>query len=518
MNQVSKRRLWKLSLAAALAAALMVPAAAWAADGDLAAGSTVSTTVKAQATAQTYDTSHTSPTPKRSGQIVGDGSYAIISASDTTTLKQVVGVKKNSKANNASAMLQAQKANKAQKWTITYSRKSGAYVIVNARSKKVLSVKSAKNGGNVVQTKSKNVKKATTINVSKFPKKQLWKFVATKTGYKIVSRAKSSLVLNVDGNNINVAKSNNSEEQRFWLGSTTKWKKNNLLQNGYYTLRPQSETNVLGLAKSQFVNGTKFTLAEDKANLDQAFEIAHISGSTYKITVVSTGKALTVSGSDVVQKTYSGANTQKWTAQAAADGSGVVFTSKGKQLGYNGTNAVAGSNACAWAVSPTTTRRTNLQLRALAKANQYGGKSTLCEEDDCYYYIALDMSGHQIVLFARDDTDQEWEIEDQWRCSTMGHGTIQFRAVKKHPNIRTTGTVRETNPDPYGHGYSAYYWTHIGYGSWFHSTLYSPGSHRSSDGRLGYSISNGCIRNPIDKAKWLYTHLAHIPTGISIYL
>ena len=512
MKLSPKKRTWSLALAMALAAALMAPAAAWAADGALATGAKQSSAVSAQAV-KTYDTEYTSPTATKKGQVVSDGTYALVSASDSDMLKKVVGVKGNSKGNKANVMLQSQTANKSQKWNINYCRTSKAYVITNARSKKVLAISGKKNGANVYQVKNKNAKNEVTINKSKFKKQQLWNFVATKTGYKIVSKAKSSLALNVNGDNITVATSDNSADQRFWLAETTKWKAGNVLQNGYYTLRPKGEADVLGLAVNQFVNGTKFKLAKDEGALSQAFQLTSLGGNVYRIAVVSTGKSLAVSGGVVVQQKTNASSAQKWTATTTDEG--VTFKCQGKYLTMSGGYAAVSDTPQVWSVSPTTTEYTQLQLRGLSKANQYGGRSKLSKKFDCYFYLALDISSHQLMVFSRDDTDEVWDLEDQWRCSTMAHDTTQWKLCKKHPNIRTSGAFMYTN-DP-SKGYSAYYWTHIGYGSWFHSTLFRPGTKSNQDSRLGYNISRGCIRNPIAKAKWLQDHLKDTPTGLSRY-
>ena len=171
-----------------------------------------------------------------------------------------------------------------------------------------------------------------------------------------------------------------------------------------------------------------------------------------------------------------------------------------------------------WRLSPTTTKWTGVKLKALAKANQYGGNSNLSKSADSYFYLALDIGAHKLTVLSRDDDDEQWDVENQWTVSTMGKGTIQYKSMRKHPNIRTTGAYKYTNDNCYEKGYSAYYWTHINYGSWFHSTLYSPGTMRSADARLGYSISNGCIRNPINKVKWLQSQIKDTRCGMSWYV
>lgn len=62
-------------------------------------------------------------------------------------------------------------------------------------------------------------------------------------------------------------------------------------------------------------------------------------------------------------------------------------------------------------------------------------------------------------------------------------------------------------------GYSCYYWTQF-YGDYlFHSILYNPYSHVVQDGRLGASLSHGCVRLAIGDAKWIYDT---IPRGTTV--
>ena len=69
----------------------------------------------------------------------------------------------------------------------------------------------------------------------------------------------------------------------------------------------------------------------------------------------------------------------------------------------------------------------------------------------------------------------------------------------------------------FGHGYTAYYWTDYWLGAWaFHSILYQEGTFDVQDGRLGQHVSMGCIRLPIEEAKWLQDNVPY-DTKVVIY-
>ncbi len=65
----------------------------------------------------------------------------------------------------------------------------------------------------------------------------------------------------------------------------------------------------------------------------------------------------------------------------------------------------------------------------------------------------------------------------------------------------------------FGEGYSCYYYTQF-YGDYlFHTILYDPGTFNVQDGRLGESISHGCVRMSLEDAKWIWDI---IPYGTTV--
>lgn len=64
------------------------------------------------------------------------------------------------------------------------------------------------------------------------------------------------------------------------------------------------------------------------------------------------------------------------------------------------------------------------------------------------------------------------------------------------------------------HGYRCWYYTQFKNNYLFHSILYNlDGSIR--DDRLGYKISNGCVRLEINNAKWIYSN---VPENSLVYI
>ena len=81
------------------------------------------------------------------------------------------------------------------------------------------------------------------------------------------------------------------------------------------------------------------------------------------------------------------------------------------------------------------------------------------------------------------------------------------------PTIK--GTFKVTGKGyVFGSGYSCYYYTQF-YGDYlFHSVLYDEGAFDVQDGRLGESLSHGCVRLAIEDAKWIWDN---VPYGSTVH-
>ena len=66
-----------------------------------------------------------------------------------------------------------------------------------------------------------------------------------------------------------------------------------------------------------------------------------------------------------------------------------------------------------------------------------------------------------------------------------------------------------------GTGHTCYYYTQYSGDYLFHSILYHEGTFIPLDDRMGMHISGGCVRLPIDQARWIYNT---IPAGTKVSL
>lgn len=65
-------------------------------------------------------------------------------------------------------------------------------------------------------------------------------------------------------------------------------------------------------------------------------------------------------------------------------------------------------------------------------------------------------------------------------------------------------------------GYTCYYYTQF-YGDYlFHSIPYYQGTFNPMDSRMGMHISQGCVRLPIGRAKWIWDNVP-LATKVVIY-
>lgn len=67
----------------------------------------------------------------------------------------------------------------------------------------------------------------------------------------------------------------------------------------------------------------------------------------------------------------------------------------------------------------------------------------------------------------------------------------------------------------FGSGYTCYYWTQFFGDYLFHSELYYPGTFTWMEGTMGVPASHGCVRLPLDRAKWIYDTIPSRTTVLS---
>ena len=120
------------------------------------------------------------------------------------------------------------------------------------------------------------------------------------------------------------------------------------------------------------------------------------------------------------------------------------------------------------------------------------------------YLLMVDTNDCWVGVFT--GSRGNWNPKYYWRCSVGKDST---------PTIKGVFTT-ETSSLHFGeeHGYSCWYATQI-YGDYlFHSVKFQPGSQTApKDTRLGRHISMGCVRLPLEDARWIYYN---IPDGTTV--
>lgn len=117
------------------------------------------------------------------------------------------------------------------------------------------------------------------------------------------------------------------------------------------------------------------------------------------------------------------------------------------------------------------------------------------------WLIAVSKSSHRVCVYY--GSKGKWKLKKYWKCTTGAKGT---------PTPSGKFSVPKTNTYQYTFGrkdgYSVWYTTRIYKGYLFHSVLYTPGSKANFfDGRLGYSLSHGCVRLALPNAKWIQDNI-----------
>lgn len=118
------------------------------------------------------------------------------------------------------------------------------------------------------------------------------------------------------------------------------------------------------------------------------------------------------------------------------------------------------------------------------------------------YIILVNCNTHKVGIFQ--GWSGNWNPVNYWDCTT---------GAPSSPTVK--GTFRVGSKGYYfDSGSSRCYWYTQFYGNYlFHSVLYSKYNGSLVDGRLGMSLSHGCVRLDINNAKWIYDN---IPVGTTV--
>ena len=476
-----------------LAVVLCAPAAAWAEDGGLAAGTAIASQAEGDQEAPAANAFVQSTAKldvdKSQGWLVANGTYYFALASDAT---QVMG---------SGGYVQAKSGAKAQKWSIKFDYNTQCYTITNAKTGKVLAAKGKAKSGSVL-TEAKLKKKSQSLTKwSGVPRytvpipTQRWKLKSDKDGYYLVSAVNKTMVVDLSGGRAHLTKEKNAKQSHFWFVGASGTYTADGLANATYTLKSQAGKGFLNIGSSSIKKNAVAKVGNALTLWGQMFDFEYAGGGYYKIVNYNSGLVLTGKGGKVYQADYANKTKlyQQWKPViVGADGAIQLVNRKtGQALAASGSHLVLAAASASdvsqrWSINPTTTGLTTVGKKALRRANKKTSKTR--------HMIVIDMTAHEYFLFHKANKDKSgapWELEDTSRCST-GRGKITWQGVTStgsYPN-RVSGVP-------------AKWCIWASHGSWIHSIVtYGP----QGDNQMGWFISAGCIRLPYKQAEYVFKH------------
>ena len=306
-----------------------------------------------------------------------------------------------------------------------------------------------------------------------------------------------------------------SKGARFWFTKT------DIIPDGLYILSLPSTGTLLAVKDESTSNGTKLVVQESQDSRSEVFSFKRAGTNTYRMTNYLSNKRVEVKdgstneGAVVCQNAASAKALQKWKVMLQRDGtytftnkaSGKLLSSAGK--GKDGASVQSRddvgaatqrwkitsiSKANAAALGPEPTPEEAAEARAIAFAKSVDSSTN--------YFITVDLTNHWVCIFKGAKGSRT--LYKSWICSTGKPGN-------ETPTGEYTVGFKQYS---FGSGYTVYYATaFIGTLYLFHSIKYDEGTFKVQDGRLGQSVSEGCVRLSLANAKWIYSN---IPAGTKV--
>ena len=432
---------------------------------------------------------------ERCDALMPEGVFELQSALSGSLVADVASC---SAASGANVQIYARNGSPAQKWDVRLaSADVGSYTLQSIGSGLYLAVDG-------------------TGNVCQLPKsvgdRALW-LPDLANGSYVLRNVATGKALDVtggsakSGTNVQTYTANGTIAQSFSLKST------DLLGTGTYVIRSSMASGkVLDVKGASSSNGANVQLYSENGTGAQKWRIAKGRDGLYTITNCNSGKVLDVAngkafnGANVQQYGSNGTAAQKWRLSWDAASGGLVFASAidpSFALDIKGASTANGANAQlyeanrtqaqAFTLKPTTYQPDTVRSRMESKAQGYSSSTN--------WLIMVDTTSNYLGVFR--GSRGNWKVDKYWICST---------GKKSTPTVLGQFTVTGKGYS-FGHGYTCYYYTQF-YGDYLiHSVKYYQGTFRVLDGRMGVNISEGCVRLPLDRAKWIYDT---IPYGTKV--
>ena len=466
---------------------------------------------------------------------IADGIYTINSLKSYSS---VFNMKGGSSADYTPVQLQtADNMKLAQRFQVLYVGLVGGEEIYRIRT--------AASGGWLTYTNAKGLMQYGD-HATKVHDANSWKVISNGS-YFSLSNAASGRVFNLKGGNtadgtaVQAIAPDKSAEQHFYFTPT------NLLGNGSYRLFSGLSTTTLSVKGASEASGANVQANGKTGGLYQMFTLSSTAktNSTYYLTNVNSGKVVAVAngaktrGANVVQNMKTGAKSEQWVAQISDGGyvrfvnvnSGLILAVAGnsKRAGANvQQNAARAVDGQRWQPVPTGWSIANGWYEFYdnngVKISEYhefrNGVKTPgwhVSAYDSWNRIKRMSSGTKYLGSV--DKDRTWTTFfekrggiwvpcNEWKCSVGKDSSPTPSGV-----FRTNGLKFKTNPQ--NDWFICWYWTCFQKDRGFHSIPCYPGTTKPCWGGLGERNSGGCVRSPIEKAKWAYDN---INKGTKIYI
>ena len=376
------------------------------------------------------------------------------------------------------------KKNLNQKFNVLYAGK-GQYTLQLVHSGKYLGV----DGSAVIQASSGKAKA------------QRWRIVWNKTGIalKNVATGKRLYVPKATVKNkllLSTGTAKNNAAQRFALTERL------LVSNGTYIIHTFSGNRALAVQNGSVAEFGNIDAETTSKGNSQKFSIKYVNGK-YRITNLKSnlvvGYTSDKAGANVRQRPKRNTNQQLFKAVVSPAG-GIKFIGVygGKTLDIAGTTTKSGANVHMadsdnskgqrWWLQRTSIDKTEAVVdRALRMAQAQGSETN--------WYLAVDVKNHRTMVLKR--AGDSWKLVKNWLCSV---------GAPDMPTVLGSYTVGIKGYS-FGEGYTCYYYTQFWGDYLFHSVKYYEGTFNVMDGRLGQDVSEGCVRLPINQAKWIYDNI-----------
>ncbi|MDO4796428.1 MAG: L,D-transpeptidase family protein [Coriobacteriales bacterium] len=122
---------------------------------------------------------------------------------------------------------------------------------------------------------------------------------------------------------------------------------------------------------------------------------------------------------------------------------------------------------------------------------------------DTNYLIMVDVDGCRVGIYQ--GSQGSWNRIKDWVAAVGAY---------ESPTIKGVYSTSDKGYE-FGDGYSCYYWTRFSGPYLFHTVLYDKDTFNIQDGTLGAHVSAGCVRLPIENAKWIYDCIPYGTTVVS---